>query len=198
MELYHDYREQWLDAAIQAVSVRFTEAGYTLPNNIKVSCGWPVGSRGAKKVLGQCFSPEASAKGNVEIFISPTIADHVTVIGVLVHELIHAAVGNDAGHGKVFQTACAKLGMEGKATAALPGAELNRWISEHVFPLLGAYPHATVDFNSRKKQGTRMIKLVCPVSGYTVRTTKKWIELGLPLSPVGEVMRPVDEEDGEE
>lgn len=197
MELYHDYREQWLDAAIQEVTPRFTEAGYNLPSNIKVACGWPVGSRGAKKVLGQCFAPEASAKGNVEIFISPTISDHSLVLGVLVHELIHAAVGNDAGHGKVFQSACAKLGMTGKATSALPGPELSQWLIDHVLPMLGAYPHASVDFNARKKQGTRMIKLVCPVSGYTVRTTKKWIEQGLPISPAGEVMQPVEDE-GEE
>lgn len=37
----------------------------------------------------------------------------------------------------------------------------------------------------RKQHGSRMIKLVCPVDGYTVRTTRKWIdELGTPICPV--------------
>lgn len=194
MELFHDYREQWLDAAIHQVRPRFAEEGYTLPDNIKVSCGWPVGSRGAKKVLGQCFAPQASSKGNIEIFISPSLDDHDTVLGVLMHELIHAAVGNEAGHGKVFQAACARLGLVGKATQAMPGDILKDWLNGNVLPMVGAYPHAAVDMSQRKKQGTRMIKLVCPVSGYTVRTTKKWIELGLPISPVGEVMQPVEDE----
>lgn len=197
MELFHDYREQWLDAAIQSVRPRFRACGYPLPDNIKVSCGWPVGSRGAKKVLGQCFAPSASSKGNVEIFISPTLDKPGQVMGVLIHELVHAAVGNDAGHGKAFQKACAELGLTGKATEALPGPEMSGWLSAGIMPELGQYPHASVDFNQRKKQGTRMIKLVCPETGYTVRTTKKWIEQGYPTSPAGCEMVPV-EDDSEE
>ena len=137
MELFHDYREQWLDAAIQSVRPRFRACGYPLPDNIKVSCGWPVGSRGAKKVLGQCFAPSASSKGNVEIFISPTLDKPGQVMGVLIHELVHAAVGNDAGHGKAFQKACAELGLTGKATEALPGPEMSGWLSAGIMPELG-------------------------------------------------------------
>lgn len=194
MELFHEYREQWLDAAIQSIRPRFKASGYTLPDNIKVSCGWPVGSRGAKKVLGQCFAPQASSNGSIEIFISPTLDKPGMVLGVLVHELVHAAVGNEAGHGKAFQKACAAIGLTGKATAALPGPELAGWLTDNTMPYLGEYPHASVDFNQRKKQGTRMIKLVCPETGYTVRTTKKWIEQGLPISPAGFTMVPVEDE----
>ena len=75
---------------------------------------------------------------------------------------------------------------------------------------LGEYPGAMVDLagilsrtpvgtdgvpssSGPKKQGTRMIKLVCEISdcecgGYTVRTTRRWIETGLPLCPVGHQM----------
>lgn len=38
------------------------------------------------------------------------------------------------------------------------------------------------------KQSTRMIKLVCPADGYAVRTTRKWIEVGLPRCPCGREM----------
>ncbi len=41
----------------------------------------------------------------------------------------------------------------------------------------------TID--SSKKAGTRMLKVECPDCGYTVRTTAKWIEVGLPTCPCG-------------
>ncbi|MEU9058994.1 hypothetical protein AB0D13_08995 [Streptomyces sp. NPDC048430] len=43
-----------------------------------------------------------------------------------------------------------------------------------------------------KKQGTRMIKVACNTEcecgGYVVRTTAKWIEVGMPICPAGTVM----------
>lgn len=30
-----------------------------------------------------------------------------------------------------------------------------------------------------------MLKLVCPEDGYTVRTTRKWLEVGQPSCPCG-------------
>ena len=38
------------------------------------------------------------------------------------------------------------------------------------------------------KQGTRMIKLTAACCGYTVRTTRKWVEQGYPLCPHGQPM----------
>jgi hypothetical protein len=44
-----------------------------------------------------------------------------------------------------------------------------------------------------------MIKLVCPETGYTVRTTKKWLALGVPTSPAGcEMVMQGDEDEGED
>lgn len=187
------YREQWLAAAFDEFRPLFEERGYRLPEALKVSCGWPVGCRGSKRVRAQCFSPSASKSGATEIFISPGEDDPVEVLCLGLHEGVHAAIGNEHGHGPVFKAACKRLGLEGKATSALPGPELRHWLKTEVLPMLGAYPHSSLDFNERKKQGTRMIKLVCPVSGYTVRTTAKWIAQGLPVSPAGEVMLPVDD-----
>jgi hypothetical protein len=39
-----------------------------------------------------------------------------------------------------------------------------------------------------RSQGTRMLKLVAPCCGYTVRTTRKWIEVGMPSCPCGSEM----------
>ena len=41
------------------------------------------------------------------------------------------------------------------------------------------------------KQGTRMIKLTAACCGYTVRTTRKWLDQGYPLCPHGQ---PIHEE----
>ena len=195
METYHETRETWFAHAMTLIEPRFTAHGYKLPAT-KAACGFPPGARGGK-VLAVCISPKASAEGITEIFVSPTISDPMKALGALLHEMVHAAVGVEAGHGKAFKLCCDKLGLEGKATAALPGTTLRHWLVEEVLPLIGGYPHAAVDLNARKKQGTRMIKLVCPETGYTVRTTKKWLEFGLPLSPVGVEMQPVADE-GEE
>ena len=196
MEQFHDTREGWLSHGLSLAAPRFAAAGFPLPPDVKVACGFAPGARGGK-ALGVCISPKASAAGVTEMFISPTVSDALTALGVLIHEAAHAAVGVEAGHGPKFKAACAAVGLEGKATEAMPGSSLKAWLSAEVLPMLGAYPHAAVDLNARKKQGTRMIKLVCPETGYTVRTTKKWLEFGLPLSPAGVEMQPVADEDEE-
>lgn len=197
MELFFDFREQYLNAALDAFRPKLRAAGYELPTEVKVSCGFAPGSRGGKTILGVCISPKASAAGHTEMFISPTESDPVKVIGTLLHESGHACVGVEAGHGPKFKAFCAAMGLVGKATEAAPGPECERWIREELLPVLGQYPHAAVDPSQRKKQGTRMIKLVCPETGYTVRTTKKWLAHGLPVSPAGCEMV-VAEDDTEE
>lgn len=187
-------REEYLMLAVnEAAMAIFQPAGFDVPLHlIKVSCGWPVGSRGAKKVLGQCFHPKASKSGFIEIFISPTIDDPEQALGVLVHELVHAVVGNEAGHGPVFKHCAHAIGLDkGPMISVMPGAALAAKIRTMIEESLGSYPHAAVDFSNRKKQGTRMILLRCPVSGYQVRTTQKWIMQGLPTSPSGHLMEVV-------
>src|SRR5947207_10804956 len=85
-------REWWLYEATKFLMEVMVEAGEkTVP--VRVSCGWP--SRGGlgqgKHVIGQCFNQEACADGVSQIFVSPRISDSIVVLGVLLHELIHAA-----------------------------------------------------------------------------------------------------------
>jgi hypothetical protein len=53
-------------------------------------------------------------------------------------------------------------------------------------------PEAPAAPSGPKKQGTRMIKVQCSseceCGGYVVRTTAKWIEVGMPVCPFGTVM----------
>ena len=101
-------RQQWLEQAVEALRTKFAEAGYTIPQKIGLSIGWPkrAASCGA---IGECWSTEASSDKRAELFISPELTDNVRIIGVLTHELDHATVGTEAGHGKLFKR-CALRG----------------------------------------------------------------------------------------
>jgi hypothetical protein len=55
-------------------------------------------------------------------------------------------------------------------TATVPSAEL-RGKLERIVDQLGSYPHAKVDPNARKKQGTRLLKLQCGSCNWTARVS---------------------------
>lgn len=183
MTVYFTTREEWLGVAAAEIAPHFEAHGFKLPAKLRFSCSWPAGSRGSKKVLGQCVAPERSQDGHTEIYIVPTVDEPKLALGVLIHELVHAAVGVRHGHKRPFAAACAKLGLVGKATEALPGPALDGELAR-VLEAVGAYPHAAVNLDGAKKQGTRMLKAVCPETGYTVRLSKKWAAVGMPISPV--------------
>jgi hypothetical protein len=64
-----------------------------------------------------------------------------------------------------------------------PGKELTVRLNALV-QKLGDYPHACLNAQQIRKQGTRLLKAECLSCGYTVRITKKWIEeVGLPVCP---------------
>lgn len=181
-------REQWLQAAIDYLRVTVF-ARYTLPA-VHVSVGFPsVRALSAKnRAIGECWPINASADGLNHIFISPVKGDAVEVLGVLVHELVHAVAGAGAKHGKGFKTVAVGVGLEGKMTATVPGTELTvRLVTATAH--CGAYPHVELNPTMRvtKKQTTRMCKLECARAGcgYVVRTTRKWIEIGVPTCCCG-------------
>lgn len=190
-------REAWLGRVAEKLRELFARAGKPFPVKIRFSCGWPPGSRGGKKTtLGVCFFKEASADFSVEIFVSPIIADSLMAAGILVHELVHAALGTP-GHGADFKALAVAVGLEGKMKEALPGAALQAKLRELV-ETIGPYPHAELGTGQAAdkpdKQTTRMLKVVCPDeecpyndagNPYCVRMSAKWIECGLPRCPCG-------------
>jgi hypothetical protein len=133
-------------------------------------------------VLGACYVAEASADGYNEIFISPTEADPLRVLAVLVHEAVHAT--GIRGHKADFKKVATAAGLEGKMTATVASARLNEtmqgWIDQ-----LGVYPHATLNpADGKKKQSTRLVKCTCGSCGYTLRVTAKWLDFsGAPFCP---------------
>jgi hypothetical protein len=171
-------RETYLAAAAVALQHEvFPLAGIAASDwskrKYRVACGFPIGYRGSrtgKVTLGQAFDPSISADGTFEVFINPILDKPMDVVAVLAHELAHVWAGIQCGHRGEFARICRDIGLVGPLTSTVPGKELGDKLWEMV-KMLGIYPHAKVDPNARKKQGTRLLKLQCSDCGWTARVS---------------------------
>ena len=181
----HDERALWLRAAADALREDFEASGLPLPANIRF--GFSTKGKGTQRT-GECWHSPASADGAYEVFIRADQGDALDVLGILVRELVHAALPVEDSHGKKFKAAAAKIGLVGKMRAAVPGrlleGRLHRLLED-----LGPLPHAALDitwsaFAKPKRQTGRMLKATCAGGndesgdfkecGYTVRLASKW------------------------
>lgn len=178
-------REEWLLKAIEAMRPLFADQGAEIPA-VRVSVGWPGGGgRNLNKVIGQCWATRAAGDGVAQIFLSPVLDDAIQVLATLAHELVHAVDDCKSGHKGYFAKLAKGIGLEGKMTATVAGAELTAKLTE-IVKEIGPYPHAKLVTAAVpiKKQSTRMLKVECPSTGYTLRTTRKWLEeYGAPICP---------------
>jgi hypothetical protein len=185
-------RETWLNAITsQFIRPHFEKAGYTIPDNIRMSCAFSTKGAHTKShqktfVMGQCISPRASGDNHHEIIIVPSLSESIDVVGTLIHELCHATVNGDHashGHDHVFKQCANAVGLVGKMTSTGESEELKALILEWVNEL-GQYPHASLDVKLRK-QTTRMYKTVCRNGGcgYTMRISSKWLKVAVPACP---------------
>lgn len=158
-------RETWLHAATTQLRPLFESAGLILPEHIHLSIGFPskMALSTKKRRIGECWSFNASKDKNYHIFISPLLSDALQVLGTLVHELVHAAVGCDCGHKGAFVKGAKAVGLTGPWTATGETEELKAKLAG-VIDIIGQYPHGalTAAMLNRKKQPTRLIKVVCP------------------------------------
>lgn len=185
-------REAWLQTATQALRAHFSAQGFTIPDNVRSTCGWPSKSATARKKrrIGECWSDDASDGKQFEIFISPALADPLSVIETLAHELCHATVGLKAGHGAAFKRCATAIGLEGKMTSTTPGPAFKAWFAAQSF---APYPHETLNAsNAGKKQATRLIKAECPEclaegEPYIVRASQSTLDRGAPYCPIHNV-----------
>ena len=208
-------REAWLEAAIGMFRPRFEEVGLPLPEHVHVSVGFGYGSRAESKfIAGQTWARVASADGVNHVFIGPQEGDTAEILSTLLHELIHVADDNKSGHKGAFAEAATRLGFNGPMTQTPPTVELAAELAVMAAEL-GAFDHGRLDpdvasvpapvpagegggpamppkvHSGPAKQGTRMVKLTAPDCGYTVRTTRKWIDQGAPMCPHGVAMEEV-------
>lgn len=191
-------REEWLTHAVDELRPIFNGAGYKIPNLVHVSVGWPssggLGTR--KQTIGQAWPADSSEDKSAHVFISPVLGKSIDALDVLVHELGHVVVGNKCGHRGPFVRWMKALGMVDKPTQAKIGDEL-RSKCELIIERIGEYPHSRIAPPPRKIQGTRMLKVFCPECGYTLRTTRRWLDEGVPTCPCGTLMVDVDTLDEE-
>ncbi len=180
-------RETWLAKLAARLRLEFERAGVALPERLCVSCGLTTGGDGA---LGECWSTSPGRDGHTEIFISPQVKDSLAVAETLAHELVHAAVGLEAGHGTEFRIVATRIGLTGPMRSTRAGSELRARLS-WIVAELGGYPnHCPGPLHTgKRKQTTRLRKVVCPKCGYTARVTAKWIAVGLPTCPCGAKMK---------
>jgi hypothetical protein len=173
-------RQQWLELAVEALRVRFADAGYAIPEKVRVSIGWPkrAGSCGA---IGECWSTEASSDRHAELFISPELTEGVRILDVLAHELDHATVGTGAGHGKLFKRCAIAIGLCGPMRATIASPEFVVW-AETLFKRIGPYPAGFL--TDTPKQRGRLQRCECVRCGYLARVTRKWLaKAGPPICP---------------
>ena len=110
---YHETRESWLRAATADLRPYFTAQGYPLPDKIRFAIGFPSTGRKGNRV-GECWHASTSADEHFEIFIRADLDEPEKVLGVLVHELVHAVVPIDAKHGQALASAAGKIGSVGQ------------------------------------------------------------------------------------
>lgn len=197
-------REEYLLAAVEQLRPWFGKQNYDLPP-LKVSCGFP--SKSPLKNLGECWSPTATADGTTHIFVTPTHRNASDSIGTLAHELLHAALPDDAKHGPIFKEGMKKVGLEGKPKSAGPGPELQLYI-DGIVEMLGEYPNSPLTPRPKPKkeqaQAKKSFKLFCPkkragdkscllvdktVGGdYSVTVSRKMLKLAFPVCVCGAEM----------
>jgi hypothetical protein len=179
-------RENWLNEAKNLLQKGvFKTAKLTIPKDVKISCGFALGTRKTKAsrflTLGVCH-PRSHSSANVnEIFMSPQNDDTIKTLGVLAHELIHAIDDCKSGHGKPFRDMAHAIGLEGKMTMTTESPVLIVELKK-IAKKLGKYPHAEILLSARKKQTSRNIKIECTDDngngcGFSYRTSRKNFEL---------------------
>lgn len=138
--------------------------------------------------------------------------DKTQLAGTAIHELAHVLAGWKAGHGKDWRKACERLGLRTAKAAgnryslAQFAPDIRYRIAELPDPVdgkpsIGSTPAAptTPKFSGWKPcplgvgtrggksrglgSGSRLAKCQCPKCGYTVRVTRKWIDVAVPTCP---------------
>ena len=93
--------------------------------------------------LGECW-PRAQSDLNVnKIVINPLVSDGTMVLGILAHELLHAADDCESKHGTQFTVMSKLIGFSGGKHSAPQSGEAKAAIAE-IAASLGPYPrHAS-------------------------------------------------------
>lgn len=178
-------RQEWVENALLALRKHFSDCGYTIPTNIRVTIGWP---KGGRTRIGECFFTESSMDQHFEIFVSPELGKdskykNQYVMEVMAHEICHTIAGFKAAHKNPFKIIATAIGLQGKMTSTEPGPAMLKVIADFE-ATNGPYPAGALTRSMLKKKKTYIIKCECPNCGYICYTTEKWLSVGDPVCPV--------------
>lgn len=176
-------RETYLQEATKTLRKSlFSPKGYKVPT-VKLSISWA--SRGNKSsktksgvsVLGQCYPTQLSDDGINHVIITPalngsTLEGSLRILGVLVHELVHAVDNCESGHGQAFKQCATAVGLTGQMRSTGESEWLQQLLTDKVIKKLGLFPHETLRTGGRT-QTTRNIKVSCSCCDFSFRTSNK-------------------------
>lgn len=176
-------RETYLQEATKILRKSlFSPKGYKVPK-VKLSISWA--SRGNKSsksksgvsVLGQCYPTQLSEDGINHVIITPalngsTLEGSLRILGVLVHELVHAVDNCESGHGQAFKQCAIAVGLTGQMRSTGESEWLNQLMTNKIVKELGLFPHQTLKTGGRT-QTTRNIKVSCDCCDFSFRTSNK-------------------------
>ena len=145
-------REGWLRAAADEFRRWILQvSGITVPD-CRISMGYG-GVNYEKKVRGVCWHKTCDAAGLNQIFITPTVDDTATILAILLHELVHAALNavDDPEwnhHGGKFAEYAMRMGLCAPFTTATPDVPTLAQFMV-IAAELGEFPHAALKVPDR-------------------------------------------------
>ena len=179
-------REQWLNSAAGRLAKLLKQHEAEVPEKTLISVGFPKGH--GPRAIGQAWPPQQDAH---HIFISPKLVEPIAVLGTLLHELIHVAVGCEHGHKGPFRKVARAVGLKGKLTATVveAGTDLAETL-EKMSEALGEYPHkALVPVASGRKTNNWVRVMSVNDERYKVVISPVMLEEnGAPTDPWGDQM----------
>ncbi len=181
-------RQEWVEKALLCLRKHFSDCGYTVPTNIRITIGWP---KGGRTRIGECFFTESSTDQHFEIFVSPELGKgsrhkEQYVMEVMAHEICHTIAGFKAAHKKPFKVIATAIGLQGKMTSTEPGPAMLKVIADFE-AINGPYPAGALTRSMQKKKATYLIKCQCPECDYICYVTQKHLDKGDPVCPIDEV-----------
>lgn len=188
-------REAWLLELVEQLRPIYDGE---LPESVRISTGFT--SKGIRSNrVGECWHPAAADDKTPHVFIHPAVVDSGEVAAIVAHELIHAC-RPDAKHGRKFRQMAEAIGLTGPMRSTVAGEQF-KTSAAPILETIGVYPHARLNGgnvpSTGAKQSTRLLKVECPVCGYTVRTTRKWLDIAVPCCPVDDVEMVVEQREDE-
>lgn len=197
-------REGWLRAAGDEFRKWILQvAGIEVPD-CRISIGYG-GVNYEKRVRGVCWHRDCDGGGLNQIFITPTIDDTATILAILLHELVHAALNSVDDpkwnhHGGKFAEYATRMGLCAPFTTATPDVPTLAQFMV-IAAELGDFPHRALNVPDRAQiqqkvdpagqpiritsggdpQRNRWVSVICPVHQRSYRASRTTLDEGLPF-----------------